>query len=249
MAGKKALGYIRVSTSTQVENGAGLDVQREAIERFCKQQRWQLRRVIDDAALSGEIEDRRGLVEIEEALRGGEAEAVVIHRFDRLARDLVVQELTIARWTALGATVVSVLEGEAADDPSRKLVRQIMGAVAAYDKAMIVARLRWGREAKAKRGGFAGGGIALGYDLVGGTLVVNEEQARAVKRAAALRREGFGYRTIAARLEAEGYPTKRGGRWQSNTVRRLLHSAQVRGQISYGKCARGEHKALIPGVR
>lgn len=85
--------------------------------------------------------------------------------------------------------------------------------------------------------------------MVGGALVVNEEQARAVRRAAALRREGFGYRTVAATLAAEVYPTKRGGKWQSNTVRQLLRSAQVQGRVRYGESAKGVHQALIAGVR
>jgi len=113
MAGRKVLGCIRVSTATQAGNGAALEVQQEAIAGFCRQQRWQLVRVVEDPGLSGEIKERPGLVEVEEALRSGGAEAVVIHRFDRLARDLIVQELTSAGWTAPGAA-----DSPAAGSPS-----------------------------------------------------------------------------------------------------------------------------------
>jgi histone H3/H4 len=50
-------------------------------------------------------------------------------------------------------------------------------------------------------------------------------------------------------LEAEGYPTKRGGKLQANTVRRLLRSAQVQGRVRYGESAKGVHQALILGMR
>jgi len=246
---KRALGYIRVSTVGQAENGAGLEVQAKAIAGCCRQRRWELVGMVQDA-VTGEIAERPGLVEIEQALRAGEVGCIVIHRLDRLARDLMVQEYILAKWAALGAEVVSVLDGDALDEePGRILARQIMGAVAQYDKAMVVARLRWGRQAKARKGGFAGGAVSLGYDSVDGKLVVNEEQARTVKRAAALRREGCGYRTIAATLAKEGYATKRGGKWAPNTVRRLLHSAQVQGRVRYGQSTKGTHRALIAGVR
>ena len=245
----RALGYIRVSTATQVQDGAGLDIQRAAIEKLAKQQGWQLVGVIEDGGVTGKIEERPGLVEVEEALRAKRADAVVVHRYDRLARELWVQEYLIAQWTAAGAAVVSVLEGEAAEDPARKMLRQILGAVAGYDRAMVVARLKWGRQAKAKRGGYAGGAVALGYKVEEGLLVVDEEAAKAVRRAAKLRRDGLGYRAIASTLAAEGFSTKRGGAWQANTVRSLLQSAQVQGRISYGAQVRGQHKALIAGTK
>lgn len=242
----QAIGYIRVSGHDQAENGAGLPIQRKAIETFCRQQGITLVGIAEDAGVSGAVADRPGLVEVEGAIRGRGVQAVVVHRLDRLARELLMQERLLADWTAQGVKLISVSEPDLDEgSPDRKFFRQILGAVAEFDKARIVARLRWGRQAAAKAGKFVGGRVALGFDLVDGELVVNPEEAETVKRVWALRRRGLSYHKIAATMEAEGRPTKRGGKWAAATVRRLLLSAQVRGKISFeGKAVKG-HKALV----
>ena len=79
---------------------------------------------------------------------------VLIERLDRLARDLMIQEHIIQDLQRRGIALVSVAEPDlCSDDPTRKLMRQIMGAIAEYDKAMVVLKLRGARQrAKAKTG-------------------------------------------------------------------------------------------------
>jgi DNA invertase Pin-like site-specific DNA recombinase len=247
----RVIGYARVSGHDQAERGGGLAVQEAAIRDLCQRQGWSLAGVVRDAGVSGARADRPGLAQVEAAIYGHQVDGVVVHRLDRLARMLLLQERLLADWTAHGVKVVSVLEPDLADDSDeRVLLRQIMGAISEFDKARTVARLRGGREAKARRGGFVGGRVALGYRVERRRLVIDFEQAKAVKRAAALRRQGMGYQKIANTLQAEGFPTKRGGTWAANTIRRLLRSPQVRGRISYGGGqAKGEQPALVRGVR
>jgi len=247
---KPVIGYVRVSGQAQVDNGAGLPIQHQAIQAFCRRHEMSLVRVVEDRGVSGNIEDRPGLVEVEEMLRCGAAQAVLVHRYDRLARDLMIQEITIARWAELGAPVISVLEGEAGDNPSRVMVRQIMGAVAQYDRAMTVARLRWGRQMKARRGGFAGGQVALGYQSVDGRLEIDVAEAATVRMIVGWKREDWSCYRIAKELNRRGVPTKRGRTWYPGTVRRLLSAAQPRGRMSFaGETVKGEHPALVRGVR
>jgi len=200
--------------------------------------------------VSGAIIDRRGLVQVEEAITGG-VQAVIVHRLDRLARELLVQERLIADFTARGARLISVSEPDLDDgSPERKFIRQMLGAVAELDKARVVARLRWGRKAKAAAGGFPGGQVATGYRLEKGRLVVDPEEARIVKRIVALRKAGVTAYTIAKTLNAEGATTKRGKRFTPAGVNKILRSAQARGRISYdGRQAKGDHPALIRGVK
>jgi DNA invertase Pin-like site-specific DNA recombinase len=247
----RAIGYVRVSGQDQAENGAGLPIQRAAIEDFCKRERIELVDVAEDAGVSGAIEDRPGLMEVERAIAGGQVEAVVVHRLDRLARDLLVQERLLADWTSRGVKLLSVMEPDLHEDsPERKFVRQLLGAVAELDKARVVARLRWGRQAKAQRGGFPGGQVATGYRREGGRLVVDPEEAKVVKRMASMRRRGATAYRIAKTLNDEGIPTKKGRKWTPAGVTKLLRSAQVRGRISYeGDQVKGDHPALVRGVK
>lgn len=67
----------------------------------------------------------------------------IIIELDRLARDLTIQEHIIQGLQHRGIALVSVAEPDpCSDDPTRKLMRQIMGAIAEYDKLIIVLKLR-----------------------------------------------------------------------------------------------------------
>jgi DNA invertase Pin-like site-specific DNA recombinase len=111
------------------------------------------------------------------------------------------------------------------DDPMRTFVRQVMGAVHQLDAATVAKRLRDGRKAKAARGGYAGGSPAYGQRSENRDLVTDPAEAQTLQRMRSWRAEGDSLRTIAQRLNAEGTPTKRGGRWHPTTVARLLNDA------------------------
>ena len=99
---------------------------------------------------------------------------------------------------------------------------------------------QWEREATGERtrdalghlkaSGVRLGGAALGWERADETDAegrrvfrdVGDEGADASKRILALHAEGLSLRAIAERLTAEGHRTKRGGKWASETVRKVL---------------------------
>jgi len=147
---------------------------------------------------------------------------------DRLARDLVLQEQLLADVRRHGADVFSTSAAEASyltddpDDPSRKLIRQVLGAVNEYERAMIALRLRSGRRRKHDNGGYAYGSPPYGSRAQGRTLVEHPDEQAALRRMHELRRDGRSYRAIAATLQAEGHHPKRGSLWYPMTVRQIL---------------------------
>ena len=88
-----------------------------------------------------------------------------------------------------------------ANDPIRILVRQMMGAVAHYEKSQIVLRLRGARMRKWAQDGRCEGRKPYGY---------YEGEAEALERLKSLRVEGLGFDRIAARLNDEHIPTRTG---------------------------------------
>jgi DNA invertase Pin-like site-specific DNA recombinase len=108
------------------------------------------------------------------------------------------------------------------DDPSRRLIRQVLGAVSAYEREMVVLRLRNGRRRKAERGGFAYGSPSFGARAEGGALVDDVNEQAAIRRAVELRADGLSLRAIAETLGAEGHRPKRARVWHPNAVRRVL---------------------------
>lgn len=155
------------------------------------------------------------------------------NRLDRLARDLVLQEQLLAEVRRLGGVVLSASEAESAfladdpDDPSRKLIRQVLGAVSEYERSMISLRLRSGRAHKAANGGFAYGAPRFGHRAERGELLHDEREQATIARANQLRDGGVSLRQIADALTSEGHEPRRAARWHPQVVSRLLN-----GQLS-----------------
>jgi len=229
----KLIGYARVSTDVQVEHGLGLEVQEQALRAWAKAHGHQLVEVLQELGVSGtkELADRPALADALDAIRHRRVGGVVVVRLDRLARDLVLQEQLLAEVRRLDGEVFSTSAGEAGylkddpDDPSRKLIRQILGAVSAYEREMISLRLRSGRRRKAERGDYAYGAPPFGSRAEGKALVEVPEERETLARITELKTAGASLREIATVLQAEGRPPKRGGSWHPETLRRAAERA------------------------
>src|SRR5690242_12478196 len=94
----KLVGYLRVSTDRQAEEGLGLDVQEHAIRSWAKQEGHRISLWARDEGMSGSngVETRVGLLDALGAIQSGAARGLVVYRLDRLARDLVLQEQLLA---------------------------------------------------------------------------------------------------------------------------------------------------------
>jgi DNA invertase Pin-like site-specific DNA recombinase len=220
-----AVGYVRVSTAEQVE-GFGLEVQERAIRDHAKAQRLRLVALHRDEGQSGSngLDTRTGLSEALVALEGGTASVLLVYRLDRLARDLLLQETLIARLRLAGAEVVSVTEPDVdggGEEPTRDLVRQVLGAIAQYERAVIRGRLMAGKAAKIAKGGYGGGRPGYGKRAAGGELVDNDAEAPVLALVARKRRKGESYRQIASALTEAGLTPRAGTVWHANTVRRI----------------------------
>ncbi|MDP8931146.1 MAG: recombinase family protein, partial [Actinomycetota bacterium] len=177
-----------MSTDRQGERGLELDVQDAAVRAYCRQHGHRIVAVCRDEGVSGSngLQDRLGLAEALRLLRRDkptgrrQADGLVVYRLDRLARDLIVQEHLLAEVWQADAEVLSTASGEAGlrddpEDPSRRMIRQVLGAVAEYERAMTVLRLRRGRAHKAEQGGFAYGSPGFGWRSRDGVLVEDPE--------------------------------------------------------------------------
>lgn len=222
------VGYIRVSTDRQADDGAGLDVQHAALEQWAAAAGHTLIAVHRDEGISGakDAADRPGLASALAAVEAG-AQALVVPKLDRLARHLTVQEAVLAQVWRHGGRIFSVDLGEVLqddpDDPMRTAMRQMVGVFAQLERAMIAARMRAGRRHKAEHGGYAGyGSPRLGQRALDGELVVDDQEQAVIGRIVELRREHKSLREIVAALEVEGLRPKRGGRWHPEVVRRTL---------------------------
>jgi DNA invertase Pin-like site-specific DNA recombinase len=219
----KAVAYLRVSGKGQVE-GDGFPRQRETVERYAKTAGVELVGEYRDEGVSGtkELEDRAGLSELLARIRSNGVRVVIVERADRLARDLMVGEVILGQFRDLGVKVIAADSGAELtagdDDPTRVLIRQVLGAVAQFEKAVIVSKLKAARVRKRRAEGRCEGRKPFG---------TRSGEAEVVERILKLRRkprggERLSFQAIADRLNHERLPTRTGKPWAAETVRGII---------------------------
>jgi DNA invertase Pin-like site-specific DNA recombinase len=213
----KAFAYLRVSGRGQVE-GDGFTRQVEAIRAYAKTHNVRLAKIYREEGVSGtkDLDNRPALGALLDALDCDGTKLVLVEKLDRLARDLMVQESILHDISRKGFQLVSVAEPDlCSDDPSRKLMRQIMGAFSEYEKTMIVLKLSGARTRIRAAEGRCEGRKAYGF---------REGEQVVLARAKTLRQGGMAYSDIAACLNTEGVPSRSGGTWHAGVVHRILAS-------------------------
>lgn len=217
---RRAVAYLRVSTEDQAN---GPDAQRAAISRWAAAAGVEVVAWHEDRGVSGAapVDRRPGLLAALDALTSAGAGVLVVARRDRLARDVLVAASVEALLGRQGARVASAAgEGEGSD-PAAALMRSLVDAFAAYERALISTRTRAALGVKRARGERTGE-CPLGTRAEAGRLVVDPDEARALALVDELRAGGLSIREIAAELSARGVPARGGGRWHPTTVARAL---------------------------
>jgi DNA invertase Pin-like site-specific DNA recombinase len=218
MKTQQVFGYVRVSSRGQAtDDRDGIPRQKEAIWKWAMSSGARVVRWFEDS-VSGtkDLEHRPAFSELVATLQANGTRTVVIERLDRLARDLMVQESILADLKRNGFELISVAEPDlCSDDPTRKLTRQILGAFAEYERAMLVLKLRGARQrARAKDPSRHEGRKPFG---------AHPGERDSLNRMHALHRDGAAYAMIANTLNDERRPPRmRGARWHANSVRRVL---------------------------
>ena len=222
----RAFGYLRVSTAEQAGSGLGVEAQRAAVEALAHRLAIRLDSVFSDLGISGglPLEQRPGLLAALDALKKGDV--LLVAKRDRLGRDV----LNVAMFERLverkGARVVSAAgEGTEANDPTSRLLRQIVDSFAEYERAVIRTRTRAALGVKKARGERVGG-IPFGFRLSADRRSLEPAPAehRAVMIALALRASGLSYAAIAAELNRQGFRSRTGSLWVRQSVHVLTSS-------------------------
>ena len=228
-----AVIYLRVSGLGQV-GGDGFARQREATKARAKALRLEITKEFRDEGVSGTapLQDRPGLASLVAHVAARHAVTVLVERVDRLARDLIEGELILREFRSLG---VRVIEAEGGNDltagegnPTAKLIRQVLGAVAEFEKSALVAKLRAARERKKKGGGHSVGCYRFGQHPDRPWEKVTLERIKRLRRVREGRRRKT-LREIAAVLNAEGRESRSGRAWTAAMVRDVACRVKKRG--------------------
>jgi DNA invertase Pin-like site-specific DNA recombinase len=196
-----------------------------AISSFAKSNGYQISEAdwFYDAAVSGEdsVANRPGFSAMLDRIASNGVRTIIVESPDRFARDLIVQQTGHGFLKSLGVELIPTTAPDyfTADTPTAVLVRQVLGAIAQFDKASLVAKLKAARDRKRAKGKVEGRKSHA---------ELNPEHA-ALARELARPPEGFArrpsLRKIAAELTARGCLTRQGKPYSAMAVRSMLKGA------------------------
>lgn len=210
----RAVGYLRVSTEEQASSGLGLADQRAAIAAEAAARGWHVE-YVEDPGASAKSLDRPGIIRALRLLAAGEAEVLVVAKFDRLSRSVGDFAALATRAGAEGWAIVALdLGGLDTATPIGEFVANVTAAVAQLERRLIGARTKAALAQRRARGLRHGRPSQIPHQVL---RRITDERAAGATLAA-----------IADRLNRDQVPTVRGGvRWHRSTVDRALQSARV----------------------
>jgi DNA invertase Pin-like site-specific DNA recombinase len=217
----KAFAYLTVSGEGQIDGDSFLR-QLAGIRSYAKTHAVRIVQVFEEKGVSGtnDLENRPAFLAMMEALHSDGVKLVLVESLGRLARDLMIQESILHDLKRSGFGLVSVHAPDlCSDDPSRKLMRQIMGAFHEHERSMIVIKLRGARQRAKARHGKCEGRKPYGYF---------EGEDAIIQRMTELRQAGLGFDEIAAALNNDGVKPRSGQRWHGFTLNWILKAHGVK---------------------
>lgn len=203
--------------------------------------------IYSDEGISGaHLKSRPAMLRLMADAKAGRVSLIVAEALDRISRDLEDTAGIFKRLRHAGVRLLTVAEG---DIDAMKVA--FKGAMNADFLEGLAAKVRRGQRGRVREGRIPGG-RCYGYrierrldardELVRGLRSIDPAEAATVRRIFHLYIGGASPRAIAARLNAEGVKSPRGGQWNASSIngsraRRngILHNELYAGTITYNR--------------
>lgn len=255
------IGYVRVSTETQVKHGQGLDIQVKEIKNYCKKNNYNLIDIYIDAGISGSqsIENRKQLSEllIECHTRNSKSKhhsgetinKIIIQKMDRLARDTYQYLWIESKLNEMDIIVESVNEEmfNQPNDPIIQALKEMVIVFSKMEKSIIANRLSKGRIEKSTKGIKPCGMLPYGYKYNSKKeVVINPTEAKVVQEIFDLYSKGYGYTEIARQLNSKNIKSKKNGLWSKQSINTIIKNDFYTSVLTYKQNKiQGTHPAII----
>src|SRR4029078_4457553 len=218
---ESAVAYLRTSSAANVGPDKDSDKrQRAAVAAFAKRAGFTLVDEFYDAAVSGAdpVDQRPGFAQMLQRLAANGAKTIIVESPDRFARDLAVQLAGHDMLKALGISIIpaSAPDFFTEDTPTAVLVRQVLGAIAQFEKASAVAKLAAARKRKREHEGRCEGRKPLAMTRPEVVTLARKLRRRKPKGGQLSLRE------VSMKLAAQGYLNERGKPYAAKSVASIL---------------------------
>ncbi len=218
----KAIGYVRVSTAGQAEDGISLEAQEARIRAWAVSKGIETVEIHVDAGLSGKrTENRPALIKALAATRKGDVLVTYsLSRLSRSTRDAIDLSVQLER---RGVELCSLVESIDTSSPTGKFFFTVMAGLAQLERDVISQRTKAALAHKWTLKEKNGGDTPFGYTLDGERLIPHPEEQKAIRLVRDLHGKGWSLRQIAGELERRSIPTKAGkARWHPQQINVIL---------------------------
>ena len=223
---KQAIGYIRVSSAQQAQEGVSLEAQQAKIEQWCLANGYELVNVFKDEGISGKrMDTRQGLQDALATIKKGNA--FVFYSMSRVARStkdmLSIGDLI----TKKRADMVSVIEDFDTTSASGKLMFQMLAVLAEFERNLVGERTATVLQNKKANRQVYTNQTPYGFKAVNGRLEQVKQEVKVVAEIQQARAKGQTLQAIADNLNLRGIPTKTNKQWQPATIHLLLQRSAL----------------------
>jgi site-specific DNA recombinase len=227
--------YVRVSTQDQAQHGFSLDAQQESLINYAKALGYEIYKIYRDEGKSGkDMKHRSEMMQMLRDAEGKKFSAIFIYKLDRFSRSLKDLILTIDQLKEWGIDFISLQDKIETASASGKLMFQIIGAFAEFERNIIGDRTKFGMERKAKEGGFITK-APRGYVLVNKQLILGENSGK-IKD---IFEEFLNSNISLTQLAKKNNLTTAG-------IKKLLQNTTYLGKVKFAhKESQGQHPVLI----
>jgi site-specific DNA recombinase len=224
---KNTVGYVRVSTSGQAQDGFSLEMQEAKIRAYCQFNDLELSEVIVDAGISGKnMTGRPGAQKLISLIESRKIGAVVVYKLDRLGRsttDLLELATLIQK---KNVTLHSISERLDSSTALGRFFFTLTGALAEMERGLISERTIAGMTQKRQEGGRVSRFAPFGYRFdLKGNLESDPNEQKAISRVKYLHSKSYSLESIAKRLESEGYRSRKNTRIGRQQIWKILKAA------------------------
>jgi site-specific DNA recombinase len=227
--------YARVSTQEQATENTSMASQEGQLTAYCQMRGWTIINSYVDPGFTGKNGDRPGLKQLLADARIGLFDKVLVCKLDRLARSLRLLMDVEAELKEYEVSLTSIRESVDTSNGTGKMVFQLFGMVAEWDRDNIIERCKNGRIQRYKSGCWAGGKPTFGYsyDKTTRKLVINEDQAKIVRLIFNGYNSGKSIKAMNRVLDDQRIPTIRGKArgWIDSGIRFILINPIYKGTL------------------
>lgn len=215
------VGYVRVSTKEQAETKLSLVNQEEKIRAYALAHDHEIARIFNDAAESAKDLNRPAIQELLQEIEKGRVSHVIIYKLDRIIRNVENLGFLLRTFEKQGVTLSAVVESLDTSTASGRMVVNLLGMIAQWERETIAERTKAALDVKRRRGDKLGGKAPYGYRVRQGKLLPAPKEQGVLQGILKARRGGRGYQDISEALNEQGVKPRKGKKWYASTIRSI----------------------------